>query len=617
MALWEEFQEKLDIAWSKHSEDESPLPLADVKVMLDSVGIRLPNHKVRDIMQALKENEEVQGDYIQKTVFYQLCQSLQAEDVAKTFRTSKQHDRNAEKIEGAMGAQHMVLNEEQAAFSDWINNNLRHDKDVGHLLPLNDSGSDLYTSMDDGILLCKMINLASPDTIDERVINKAEKLSIFKQHENLTLAINSGKAIGCVVVGIDSHSLNSVQGKKWLVLGLVWQLIKMYLFKQITISNVPGLVNLLQAGEELADLMKLSPEQILLRWVNHQLEKAGSARRIKNFHDDIKDSEVYTELIAQIAPKDADVNKLALEKEELLERAETMLDQAEKIKSRAFVTAKDVVRGQERLNLAFVANLFNNHPGLDPPKENIELEIDTIEETREEKMFRNWMNSLGVSPRVNYLYSDLYDGIIIFQLMDFIRPGIVVWRRVKTVEQQSKMAAKRLQEVLGNCNYAVELGKKLNFVLVGIAGSDIMDGNKTLTLALIWQLMRAYTLSLLSQLNEDGTPIVESEIISWANARLQEGGKDVSIKHFQDKTNKTSLPIIHLIDVMKPGVIDFSIVRQGQSLSDEDCLSNAKYAVTMARMVGAPVYALPEDISEVKHKMVMTVYASLMLADIK
>ena len=49
--------------------------------------------------------------------------------------------------------------------------------------------------------------------------------------------------------------------------------------------------------------------------------------------------------------------------------------------------------------------------------------------------------------------------------MDFIRPGIVVWRRVKTVEQQSKMAAKRLQEVLGNCNYAVELGKKLNFVL--------------------------------------------------------------------------------------------------------------------------------------------------------
>ena len=98
------------------------------------------------------------------------------------------------------------------------------------------------------------------------------------------------------------------------------------------------------------------------------------------------------------------------------------------------------------------------------------------------------MNSLGVKPRVNYIYSDLYDGLIIlqvikidkyvlriifyvFQLMDFIKPGIVDWKkRVKTSEQQSKLEAKRFQEILGNCNYAVELGKKLNFVLVGIGG---------------------------------------------------------------------------------------------------------------------------------------------------
>ena len=37
------------------------------------------------------------------------------------------------------------------------------------------------------------------------------------------------------------------------------------------------------------------------------------------------------------------------------------------------------------------------------------------------------------------------------------------------------------------------------------------------------------------QLNADGTPIVESEIISWANNKLLEGGKEISIKHFQDK----------------------------------------------------------------------------------
>ncbi len=33
-----------------------------------------------------------------------------------------------------------------------------------------------------------------------------------------------------------------------------------------------------------------------------------------------------------------------------------------------------------------------------------------------------------------------------------------------------------------NCNYAVELGKELQFSLVGIAGKDIVDGNLKLSL---------------------------------------------------------------------------------------------------------------------------------------
>ena len=68
---------------------------------------------------------------------------------------------------------------------------------------------------------------------------------------------------------------------------------------------------------------------------------------------------------------------------------------------------------------------------------------------------------------------------------------------------------------------------------MGIQGDDIKTGNKMLTLALVWQLMRKYTLSLLAKLSPDGSPIVESEIIHWANQRLQDAGKETSIKHFQ------------------------------------------------------------------------------------
>ena len=46
------------------------------------------------------------------------------------------------------------------------------------------------------------------------------------------------------------------------------------------------------------------------------------------------------------------------------------------------------------------------------------------------------------------------------------------------------MEAKAKAQTLLNCCYAVELGKKLNLVLVGIEGNDILTGNKMLTLAL-------------------------------------------------------------------------------------------------------------------------------------
>lgn len=92
--------------------------------------------------------------------------------------------------------------------------------------------------------------------------------------------------------------------------------------------------------------------------------------------------------------------------------------------------------------------------------------------------YRNWMNSMGVAPYVNWLYSDLADGLVIFQLYDVIKPGIVNWSRVH--RKFSKL--RKFMEKLENCNYAVELGKQLGFKLVGIAGTDLNDGNTTLTL---------------------------------------------------------------------------------------------------------------------------------------
>ena len=67
------------------------------------------------------------------------------------------------------------------------------------------------------------------------------------------------------------------------------------------------------------------------------------------------------------------------------------------------------------------------------------------------------------------------------------------------------------------------MGKKCKFSLVGIEGKDINDGNATLTLALVWQLMRAYSLSILANLDgRDGHPVVEKQIVEWAQDKVKQ-----------------------------------------------------------------------------------------------
>jgi hypothetical protein len=73
------------------------------------------------------------------------------------------------------------------------------------------------------IVFSKLINKSVPDTIDERTINK-QKLNVYTRTENHNLALNSAQSIGCNVVNIGHSDLE--EGKPHLVLGLLWQIIR-------------------------------------------------------------------------------------------------------------------------------------------------------------------------------------------------------------------------------------------------------------------------------------------------------------------------------------------------------------------------------------------------------
>lgn len=156
---------------------------------------------------------------------------------------------------------------------------LENDADINDRYPIPTNTMQLFDECKDGLVLCKLINDSVPDTIDSRVLNKPtarKPLNAFQITENNNIVITSAKAIGCSVVNIGSTDLS--EGREHLILGLIWQIIRRGLLAQVDIKIHPELYRLCEEGETIEDLLRLTPDQILLRWFNYHLKAAGWKR---------------------------------------------------------------------------------------------------------------------------------------------------------------------------------------------------------------------------------------------------------------------------------------------------------------------------------------------------
>jgi len=499
---------------------------------------------------------------------------------------------------------HSFATEECAALIEFINTKLAHDSKLSYLLPMKDI-TELFSACVDGVLLCRLINVAAPETVDERVINLAPP-NKFLITENLNLALNAAKSLGVKVVNIGASDI--VDGRPHLILGLVWQLVKVALLSKINLKENPNLIRLLQEGETLDMLRKLPPEKILMRWMNFHLAEAGSSKRMANFGSDLADSDIYLTVMERIDPeKKATAFVKATDR---LERAQLVVGHGTRMGAEFKVAAKDIVAANDKLNLGFVAALFNACPGLDPPdeKENellSELPDENEGDSREERAFRAWINSLGLEATVSNLFDDVADGMLLLQVMDQVKPGVVEWSKVN--KPPFKMVFKKIE----NMNYAVELGRgsAFGFSLVGVSGKDIADGNKKLTLALVWQLMRGHLLAFLASIRAAGSGS-DNEMIKWANERVASTGSSATMRDFGDKSLANGLFLIDLLAAVEPRAIDRKLVTAGES--EEDRKLNAKYAISSARKLGCSLFCTWEDITDVKPKMLLSFVATVM-----
>ncbi|XP_023554424.1 fimbrin-5 [Cucurbita pepo subsp. pepo] len=558
-----------------------------------------------EIKEFLKETSRDVGEEIDFESYLRAYLDLQARATEKSGGSKN----SSSFLKAATTTFHHAINEsEKASYVAHINSFLGEDPFLKNYLPLDPATNDLFDLAKDGVLLCKLINVAVPGTIDERAINTKKVLNPWERNENHTLGLNSAKAIGCTVVNIGTQDL--VEARPHLLLGLISQIIKIQVLADLNLNKTPQLVELVDDSKEVEELIGLAPEKVLLKWMNFHLKKAGYEKQVTNFSSDVKDGEAYAYLLNALAPEFSGPSTLNVK--DPTERANMVLEVAEKLECKRYLTPKDIVEGSPNLNLAFVAQIFQQRNGLSADTSKMsfaEMMTDDVETSREERCFRLWINSIGIATYVNNVFEDVRHGWVLLEVLDKVSPGSVIWKQA--TKPPIKMPFRKVE----NCNQVVKLGKDLNFSLVNVAGNDIVQGNKKLILAFLWQLMRFSMLQLLRNLRshsqgKEGKEITDADILNWANNKVKKAGRTSQMEGFKDKNLSNGVFFLELLSSVEPRVVNWAVVTKGET--DEDKKLNATYIISVARKLGCSLFLLPEDIIEVNQKMILILTASIM-----
>jgi len=327
-------------------------------------------------------------------------------------------------------SRHHNSDSERISFVDYINKQALLTESINPNSPTH-----LFEVVSEGVVLNKLIIQLFPGTISEKKLITKTNKSTFEKNINNELTIQAAKDLGCSVVNIGPEDISN--GTPHLILGLLWQIIKKGLLKNVTASTEELISELisLQKDEKIEDDM--TPEQAVLHWMNYHLRKSNHNRIVSNFSADIADCECYAVLLRRISPdkvQQEDVQQIFVEKD-TLKRSEFLIEIAKRVigeKNSIFVTPNDIINGNPRLNLAFAVTLFNTHPYLEVKDSN------TVQDAKS--------SATKESVKANGIW-------IIGKDFSLLKPGILSWDTkngilsVKIDSDEAKLKREDLQVI--------------------------------------------------------------------------------------------------------------------------------------------------------------------------
>lgn len=493
---------------------------------------------------------------------------------------------------------------EKRAYSRWINKVLANDADCRQYLPLDPYGDDIYDKIQDGVILCKLLNISLPGAIDERTMNRGQRLLNYAQKmENLALVLNSARCHGCSMGNADINDIYA--GVKYASIDFIWQVIRIGFLHDVNIHDHPEIVELKKVGDSLDDLREQSSHDIIIRYVNFHLSKSGMRNFVTDYDDDYKDCLVYAHLTYRVAPatiRGKMISPTNITRERCVEaRARNIIRNLEELGAESFLTEDDLINGFERrdssckLHMATMGYLFKHFNG--------DLSVHRpVHRTRshggngeclEELICRHFLNSFDVYPFCNHILNDCRNGWILGELFEVLRPGYTSGVKFILDFDSNRIHAQRVH----NCTKIVKLAQNYVLNTPNLDAEKIADSDKSSILGLIVEMMRAYVCR---------DNYIEKEILDWSNCQLRKSGKQTMMRSFGDRIIAEDNLFAVVLESVAPGLVDRSCLGNNKLL-------NANYYVSISHKAGIPVYTLPEHFVEGNAKFVALAFATLMV----
>ena len=287
---------------------------------------------------------------------------------------------------------HSYSIEETRAFTNYINSALSTDELLKRHLPLSVEKEDIFTHLSDGLILMRMINLAKANSLQEKNFHTKFNLNIYQKQENLSVVLAAARKLGCRLVNVGAEDI--CKGRPTIILGILWQILKLIIVDKVaniqkfrnrhalapslaTATSFPSVTTSTISTKKIS--LELSSEQILLKWVNRRLQSQPSCDRglmkvVKNFDKDFENPIIFCKLLNSINRLlcleiiSSDQNIVDCEDKSNLNHrlqiSQDAIDNAKKLNIQLFLEPDDLLSGNSKLIMSFIAQLYEaqNNP---------------------------------------------------------------------------------------------------------------------------------------------------------------------------------------------------------------------------------------------------------------